>query len=156
MKLTLEEYQSLSSPTISHKAYDEIISRIDDRFDYIIRYIGKVDWWDYINGHGEKNGYFEPEFYHDETGSYDNLYIELDGKFTLPPPYDCPEIPIRWLWEDFEEEFKTVVEAEKAHILKKKEDGKNKRAILKVRKAEMKEIISKKLTKEEMKFIKFK
>ena len=34
-------------------------------------------------------------------------FIQISGMFSLKSPYDiCPEIPTKWLWEDYEEAYK--------------------------------------------------
>ena len=62
----------------------------------------------------------------------------------------------QWTLEDFEAEFASEVEAYKKRELEDKAKAKQKREALKLKKAEMKKIIQGKLTKEELKFIKFK
>ena len=106
--------------------------------------IGKLRWYDYNDGH------FEPSDYK----ITDVIYFE--GEYTIPEPYADSGIPIRWLWEDFEVEFKHEVEKYKLQKIKDKETNKKCRETIKVKKAEMKVIIQSKLTKEELKFIKFK
>jgi len=153
-KLTLEEYQSLYSDKITKGEYDRIIDKIDKRFLYIMETIcTRLNWYDYDNGWKETNGHFEPNKYHANR----NSYINFDGEYTLPPPYNtCPDIPIKWLWEDFEENFKKEVSDFKTQKEHEKIKLKNQRIELKAKKVAMKRLIQSKLSKEELKFIKFK
>lgn len=153
-KLSKEEYYKLWDDSISKREYDSILVKIDYRFNYIMKTIcTKLDWYDYDNGWEGRSGHFEPNTYYKDEDSY----IIFDGEYSLPPPYDsCPDIPIRWLWEDFEEEFKREAEEEKKKILDKKNKAKAARLDFKLKKESMREIIKNKLTKEELKFVKFK
>jgi hypothetical protein len=154
MKITKEDYLKLADDSISKREYDTIIGNIDNRFDEIMKFIaiGKIHWYDYSNGdsHAEIDGHFVPNNY----GIRD--YIGFEGDYTIPEPYADSGIPIRWLWEDFEVEFKHEVEKYKSQKIKDKETNKVKRETIKTKKANMKLIIRSKLTKEELKFIKFK
>lgn len=154
MKLTKEEYFSLWSDDISKKQYDIIISKINDRFYYIMKTICiELNWWDFDNGWEEGSGFFEPCDYYKNS----NTYITFRGNYRLPQPYSsCPNIPIRWLWEDFEESFKKEVEEYKIKKEQDKIKAKEKRELAKINKENMRGIISSKLTKEELKYIKFK
>jgi hypothetical protein len=153
-KITKEEFLSLKSDTITRKDYNRILSKIDDRFNYIMREVlcKSISWWDYNNGDSkaEIDGFFEPDDY-DEDSS-----IELAGEWSIPEPYHHTDFPIRWLWEDFEEEFKRDVLDYKVEKEMKKVQARVRREALKDRKEKMKEIISNKLTEEELKFITFK
>lgn len=153
-KLTKSEYLSLWGEKISKKEYDQILVKINERFQYIMKTIcTKLSWWDYDNGWEETSVYFQPNKYHADEDSY----INFDGEYTMPSSYNsCPDIPIKWLWTDFEEEFKKEVEDEKVRRVQEKEKLKEKRADAKIKKHTIKEIILSKLTKEELKFIKFK
>jgi hypothetical protein len=105
-QLTEEEFLKLYDDSISHKEHKDIISKISDRINFMLREVMAtyVSWWDFSNGNEDIDGYFEPEIY----GPADN--IELSGTFDIPKPYNYTDFPIRWLWEDFEEEFKSDVE----------------------------------------------
>lgn len=151
-KITIEDFEKVKSDNITRKEYKDIISKIDDRFNYIIRNVmsKRTSWWDYLNGRGETDGYFDPECYEK------NYNISLDGDFNIPEPYNYTDFPIRWLWEDFEEEFKSDVENFKKKQELKKQKAKETREKLKVKKVEMKSLIQSKLTKEELTFITFK
>jgi hypothetical protein len=150
MKITEAEFNKLYDANVSKREYDEIVSRIDERFYEIMATIcpslKRTGWVDYGNCNydaDDSGGWFDPDYYKEE--------IEVGGQFTLPEPYNCGcSFPTRWLWEDnFKSEFDAEVEACKQEKEKKKET-------LKSKKAEMRKVIEAKLTKEELKFIKFK
>ena len=148
-KITKEQFFKLKDQNITRSEYNDILSSIDDRFDHIIRkHSIQFFWWGYDDS--DSGGSFNPDGY-DE-----NSKIEFCGSFNFPDPYYSNQIPIRWLWEDYEEEFEnTIAEFERKKKLKS-EKAKENRQQLKIKKAEMKKIISEKLTKEELKYIKFK
>lgn len=151
-QLTKEEFLKLYDDSISHKEHKDIISKISDRINYMLREVmaTNVDWWDFNNGNSYVDGYFNPEIY----GPADN--IEISGEFDIPDPYKYnANFPIRWLWEDFEEEFKSDVEKFKEEKEFEKERRKERNKNQKIEKAKMKEIILAKLTKEELNFIIF-
>jgi hypothetical protein len=154
MKITKEEYLSLYDENITKKAYDAILDKINKRFYEIVKHISiKFVWFDYDNEGGKDgpSGYFEPDRYKE------NDYINFVGEYSLIKPYDyCDGIPIRWLWEDYEEEFNSEVLKFKDSELKKREQEKQKREEQKNKKLQMREIIKSKLTKEELRFIEFK
>lgn len=166
MKITQEQFNRIYSKNITKKEYDDIITQINERFNEICNKIllkNPGRWFDYSNcGYGSEysNGYFDPEEYKMEI-SIGGEYAKLPEPFYSYPYEDkdsCLEncFPTRWLWEDFEEEFKTQVDKYKLEILKEKESTKNKRQELKNKKSEFKKIIRSKLTKEELKYICFK
>lgn len=165
MKITKEQFNRIYSKNVSKRDFDNIISKIDERFAEICGLIllkNPKRWFDYANctyDSENSNGYFDPEEY--------KLEIPIGGEYAnLPEPFQsypdedrdsCLEncFPTRWLWEDFEEEFKTRVDKYKLKILKDKEVAKNKRQELKNRKLEAKGAIRSKLSKEELKYVKF-
>lgn len=109
MKLTQKELQELYSK--KQKA-DKSEAKINERFDYIVKTMGKIlgwkiNWYDYSNERGEDSpGYFDPVRYKDE--------IEFLGDIKRNYEYDDFEyngageffFPTRWLHEDFEDELK--------------------------------------------------
>lgn len=155
-KLKKTEYDSLFSPDITIKEYNAIKEKICARLDYIVKKICRMNhnfWYDYDNGYGEKDGYFDEEQY--------KKYIRLEGDISLPEPFNDLVIPTAWLWEDFEEKFEKEVEQYKKEIELAKEKKKNRREQLKIRKQQLKEKIKKlvddeMLTKDEAKLIKIK
>lgn len=146
-KITKAEFDSLYDDNISKKKYDAIIAKIDTRFYEIVSFMAPR-----VNEGEDSGGYFEPEDYKEE--------IAVGGSWAeLPPPYDYESdnsFPTRWLWEDFEEEFKREVAKAKQKEVSEKLNAKQKRDDLKARKATMRPIIEAKLTKEELKYITFK
>ncbi len=152
-KLTKETYNSLWDDNITKAKYNAIINIIDSRFDYIMKTIcTKLDWYDYDNGWEETDGHFTVNSYHKNPESQ----IHFDGQYTIPTPYEYCEIPIKWLWEDFEEEFRKDVENYKTQKANKRLQDKVAREDRKQKKLNMKEQIRAKLSKEELKYIKFK
>ena len=161
MKITKEEFDSLFSDDISKKKYDDIIHRIGKRVDEVWRNIlklqgKKLDWYDYDNGGGRDNngdpiyGNFYPEMYK-ETITFTGEWSGGD--------YDLPYndyIPTNFLWEDYEEKVLKDIKSYKENKERKKIENTAKRLELKERRKVMIESIKSKLTKEELRFIKFK
>ena len=154
MKITKKEFNSLYSDDITKKEYDNIIVKIDRRFSEIMIALlsnPTKGWFDYGNcsyDSEESGGFFDPKRY--EEG------ISIGGEYSeLPEPF-LDEFPTRWLWEDFQVEFtKEVTEHRKVLRLartKRKESSEK----LKLKKAKFRKSIEKKLTKEELKAIRFK
>ena len=158
MKITELEFKLLYDENITKKRYEEIILKINNRFNYICsKFVIKTSrhqsWFDYGNTcqthqDFETDGYFDPNDYLE--------WIEIGGKYIKPSPgYDLG-VPTKWLWEDFEDELKQVM------IKHRKEEQKVKRQQEKRRKERGKERITleqsirKKLTLEELKIIRFK
>lgn len=159
VKLTKEIFDKLFDPDIKKSEYDEIIGLCEERFWDIwtkaAKALGvKIDWYDFHNEAGEYSpGYFDPYEYDVEigvTGKWSGQYEDEDLLSWFPTKY---------LWQDDEkviEELLKEKERLQAKKFQKKSDAKAKREALKIKKAEMKKIIESKLTKEELKFIKFK
>jgi len=152
MKLTRKEVESLISDTITKQKYDRVSGKINRRFSEIMISLNPhSDWFDYGNCNydsEESGGYFDPIEYEEE--------IIIGGHSAeLPRPY-LDVIPTRWLWEDFESEYKKTI----ADYNKKIKANKIKRATvakkLKIKKAVLKKSITAKLTAAELKIIKFK
>lgn len=142
MKITKEEFESLSSNDITKIQYDLIILKITKRVEYIIRHISTTFyWWAFGNADYYAEG--DPGFF--DVKDYKE-YITVIGEFELKPPYNtCPEIPTRWLWEDFEQEFQREFD----NYNKEEEERKIKLNTLE-------QSIRSKLTEEELKAISFK
>ena len=156
MKITKREFDSLYSDDITKKEYDRIIDKIDSRFSEIVLTLKpdlrKKGWYDYGNcsyDSEESGGYFDTQWYKDE--------IEIGGEYAyLPDPYG-EYIPTRWLWEDgFEVEFSKEVAGHKKALELKKKKAKETAQKRKLEKVKLRKSIEKKLTKEELKIIKFK
>ena len=164
MKLTKEEVESIYDENVTKKTYDEIIKKIAARLDDIIRMIfptmkNRGNWYDYANCSYDGEG----PTGHFDTGSY-REHIYLGGEFRFPPPYTevgigIGYIPTRWLWtndEDIKKEFTKETEVYTKEVEKKKVYNKAKRIETVKKNLQLKESIRSKLTKEELKFIKFK
>ena len=157
MKITKKEFDSLYTDTITKKEDDTIISKIDKRFADIIYHIipslktANRGWFDYGNcsyDSEKSGGYFDPQRHKE--------WIDVGGEYiTLPEPFDY-QIPTRWLWEDFEDDFKAQVEAykkaEEAEKLKAQTTAKKR----KEKNEKLREAIKNKLTDEELKIVSFK
>ena len=89
--------------------------------------------------------------------SLSTINAKLKSMIAAPYPpegYDF-SFPTRWLWEDFEEELKTETEKAIGQIEKAKEKAKEKRLQKKASTKALQESVRQKLTKEELKIIKF-
>jgi len=173
MKITKAEFDKLYSPDITKREYDEIVDRIDNRFFEIVKIMiprmNRKGWLDYGNcdyDSEDSNGKFDLYDYKTE--------IPVGGNYSiLPKPYEYGSgepngwmensFPTRWLWEDFEPEFRQAVAKEKREELRAKELAKQKKELSKLKqvefnknKAEMRKSITSKLTPEELKYISFK
>jgi hypothetical protein len=155
MKITKEEFEALFSDSITKKQYDGIIRKINDRFDEIckkfFRHKGTDYWFDYDTvsyDDRDAEGYFDPESYKE--------YIGVIGENINPPPGYDRVFPTRWLWEDFEEEMKQVIEDSEKQLKTKKEEKKRQAELRKQRIKVLKASIKTKLTPEELKIVKFK
>lgn len=149
-KITKEEFDNLYSDTISKKDYDYIDAKIDMRFAEIISGIRTNNgWFDYSNEGGKygPGGTFDKEDYKEN--------IRFTGEAKVPFPYS-DDIPTRWLWEDFEEEFRREVEKDKEREQDKKEKTKIQRQARKQKLLELQESIKNKLTKDELRAVSFK
>jgi hypothetical protein len=153
--ITKKDFESLYNPKITCQRYDEIISKINDRFYEIVNVmlpnINKKGWIDYGNcGYGEDghDGDFDIVEYKTE--------ITVGGDYaSLPEPYGCDNsFPTRWLWEaDFKKEFDREVSKHKSVVEQKKLTLKQKRDALKEKKSKIWESVKQKLSSEEIKYI---
>lgn len=156
MKITKAEFDEVYNPDVTKRRYDEIIGKIDNRFNQIAEHIVKKSptcgWFDYDNCEYDvegPTGYFDPKKHKTDIG--------VGGEYvSMPPPYDDMSFPTRWLWEDYEQEFESNVQNVKKEEAAKKLREKQARDASKIRKEEMKKAITSKLTKEELKYIYFK
>ena len=154
MKVPKADFDRLTSDSITKKEYDKLVESIHSRVNEIVEFMCKghrLEWYDFSNEGGKDGnpGWFDPVWYKTE--------IELAGSFTFPPPYDSPPcFPTRWIYEDFEDEFKKTVEGNAEAVKKQKAEERNKREAKKAKRDEMISIIKSKLSKEELKFITFK
>lgn len=160
MKITKEQFDKLQSENISKKEYDEIIRLIDDRFGEVVSLVNKnLVWFVYGNydyNSADDEGWFDPKGFSE--------HISIGGEGNFPEPFCYSDqgfgfIYTRWLWTDDDvilKEYAAEVAEAKREREAAKSLAKQKREELKARKAAMKEIIKSKLTKEELKYIKFK
>jgi len=132
------------------KEANELIERIEDRCNYIVRTFidiwGKwneeIDWWDFSNECGKDgpSGYFNEVKYKFKVGFTGEF--EFDGDRTFPT---------KWIWEDFEEEQIKEAADWKIKIQKDKEEAKAKRIADEANRKALIKSALKKLTTEECK-----
>jgi len=148
---------------ISKKRYKEIEVIVNEKAQavwYEICHIcgRKIVWWGFSNdvelgnGNGSTGGTFDPEIYYDE--------IEMIGHYTNSKKYyDLYDygFPTRFLWEEnWQNEVVENCEKYKTKQEEKKAKEKIKRKENKILKSEIQAKIKSKLTKDELKYIKFK
>ena len=154
-KITKKEFDSLYNPKTTVQKYNEVLSKIEERFSEIVLTIipgiSKKGWYDFGNcgyeGDGHK-GNFDLDEYKKE--------ITVGGDYaSLPEPYDCDNsFPTRWLWEeDFKKEFDREVSKHQLFVEQKKLTSKQKRDALKEKKSKIWESVKQKLSAEEIKYI---
>jgi hypothetical protein len=153
MKITKEEFDKLYSDDITKKEYNGTINKINDRFLEIITTLVPdiKGWFDYGNCSYDSDisdGRFDINAYKE------TIYLGGEG-YELPEPF-IDYIPTKWLWEDFKSEFKKEVADYKEKIKIQKERAKKTAQARKEKRKILKVSIRKKLTKEELKVIKFK
>jgi hypothetical protein len=146
MKINKSEFDELGVYNLTVVRQKEILKRIDQAFyDTIVSMSIDVSWVDYDNGYDESDGHFDVECYSEE--------VRYDGDIKLKPEFenDFGSFPTRWLWEDTTKEFADIKKSYEDRIEK---DVKKKGEMLQKRK-EVMESIKGKLSKEELKYIKF-
>ena len=162
--ITKELVDKLSDPDISKREYDNIIGIIEERvfdiWETLLRISKrKCEWYAFGNdvelerGNGSTGGEFDPIEYKEwieMTGEYDreyNGYYDYDDGF-----------PTRFLWTDGDIWQKEVLKNIEDGITKanlKKDNDNKKREEKKIKQKQMEEVIRNKLTKGELKYIKF-
>ncbi len=151
-------FLELYDEDISKKRYSNIISIVEERITYIIYKIhGKsMRWYIFPNGsHDVENcgGNFEPD---EESKEW--IELSTYGHKKIFEHYS-EGFPTKWLWTE-NKEIVSQLEKEKNNLKIEKEikikKNKEKTLDLKQKKSKFKEIISSKLTEEELKYIKFK
>lgn len=120
-KLDKVTVQRILAGECSLAEFNALKSPIEDRLNYVVRKIVELsnltlDWWDFNNlGEGkEDNGFFDPEAYSASVGivrecfgsSYKNMCFEK---------YET-QIPVQFLWMDFEDQVAKEFEDFKNHI----------------------------------------
>lgn len=155
--ITQEQFDKLDREDITKKEYDGVISLISSRVGEVWRGIlkqqnRKLSWYDFDNGHDGVGGHFDPNSYGEQitlTGEWKG-WLDDDNPFV-------DSFPTRFLWEEnFLEEVKKDTEKYKKEEKDKKAKAKLKREETKKCKTEMRKQIEAKLTKDQLKYIKFK
>ena len=144
------------------KNADEYRHQINERLDEVFVkgilafFKSNHVWYDYDNGSGEIDGYFDPVEYVNYigiVGEYDNRWeMEIIDKFgdeiNLGDGF-----PTRWLEEDFQEELEQGRRRFLEQELAKKEKSASYSSSRKERRLALCKQVKEKLTKEEIKFI---
>ncbi len=116
-KITKEEFDLYCSEELPVKQHRALGVKIDERFVSIVKSMStQFSWVDYANEGGDEDspGHFSIQRYKDA--------IPFNGGIKIPEPYHSNRyIPTRWLWEDFQEEFKGIVEVH-AKIAQEREE----------------------------------
>lgn len=134
--------------------------KLSDRMNYIVKTIfrtcgGKLEWWDWKNDDPNyRSEIVQPdinEFYgfikYYSVGSLKNdMIIAKDGQEMIIRD----EVPIRWLWEDFEEELTNGLAEKKRREELRKEHGEQKALEKKEKNKELRKQAMSKLSPEEM------
>jgi hypothetical protein len=117
MIITKEQFDYLSSDTITKKQYDVLIEQIEKRCDEIIRKIISEEHknehycWDFDNRAWDDGGNFICDGYFDEKEYFNEvrIYIDSNIKNIIAEPFslnNCLSFPTRWIWiENFYDEF---------------------------------------------------
>lgn len=152
--LSEEEYNRFCSDDITVKEQKYIFTKITARSDYIVRCCYKfsaVTWWSFDENCLNRIG----DFFGALTGEDGVDYVKLQGNFNeneyLPYPHGC--FPLKWLWQDFEEDLQKLLVDEKERIEQEKIQKKTKRIEKKKKEKEMLKSILDKLSAEECKFL---
>ena len=154
--ISREDYETLSSETVTKKNYDRIVAQIDERVDYgfnmaMLILDRRVGWYAYGNApEGEdETGHFDPDEYEVDIDFIGDIRGQTHGLYEYA-------IPTRWLFEDFEEALKAEIESVKQKKADKKAQDKQIKADRKARRKSVIASIHAKLTADELSFINFK
>lgn len=162
--ITEKDFNSLYDETISHKDYHKIINEIEDRVSDILNdlYENKhidLEWYCFSNGNEDEEscpGNFDPQIYKDKIELIGDINIE-EYVSNLSGSSHTRSIPTRWLWEEgYLEECKNAQISFNKKKAALKILQKSKREELKTKKQIAIDSIKLKLTKDELKFVKFK
>lgn len=160
-KLDKVEVQRIIAGECSLAEFNAFQKQIEDRMNYVVRKIVELsnlslEWWDFDNlGEGEDDrGHFDIEAYSKSVGitgertgsSYKNMCFEKYEK----------QIPVQFLWIDFEEQVAKEFEDFKNHIDVHAIHAANKAVEAKQAFDCMVASIKTKLTPEELAYIEFK
>lgn len=146
--ITKAEYDALFSSDTKQGDVKNLIGKVENRIHFVISNICKdFEWWDWIRG---------GDFFSSVEEGDD--FISLDGDYGLPEHLSnvCNWFDVEWLFKPCLDEIRQNEEKFQLKKILAKEKAKKKRAELKTKKMQMQEVIKAKLTKEELKFIKFK
>jgi hypothetical protein len=154
-----DRVDKLKDPNISKREYDLIIGDIGRRVDYIWTTLLKISarnygWFYFQNGCDDDGGTFNPHI--------DEEFIELIGEYSGNDKINgifSDGFPTRFLWtnnEDWKKEVLDHISNNKLNLENEKIKNKEKRETTKIKRKQLIESIKSKLTKEELKVIKFK
>lgn len=146
--ITKAEYDALFSSDTKQGEVKNLIGKIENRIHFVISNICKdFEWWDWVR---------EGDFFSSVGEGED--FISLDGDYVLPEHLSNVYnwFDVEWLFKPCLDEIRQNEEKFQLEKIRAKEKAKKKRAELKNKKMQMQEVIKAKLTKEELKFIKFK
>lgn len=160
-KLDKVTVQRVLAGEFTMKEFDAIKPQLEDRMNYVVRKIVELsnlnlEWWDFDNlGEGQEDrGFFDPLAYDEFVGivrectgnSYKNICFEK---------YE-DQIPVRFLWMDFEEQVAKEFEDFKTNIDVNFINAANKAVEHKQKLDAIIASVKSKLTPEEMAYIQFK
>lgn len=156
--------QSMISGKISLSEFKNIKKSIDDRLNYFMWRAAeianvKLSWWDYDNGDSESetDGYFDPEVYIKKI-KINGDYEKTSDNDILFEDYFFEGLPLEILFTDFEEKVRNDLKAIHESLEAKKKAEKESKIIKDKKNNDFKnmvESIRSKLTKEELKIVKF-
>lgn len=154
--LSEEEYKQFCSDDITVKEQKLFFSKILARSNYIMHclynYTHPNDSWWFI---GSMRLNLIGDFFESLVTKDDIAYISIQGYFNkneyYPYPHGC--FPLKWLWQDFEEDLQKLLANEKDRLEQEKIQKKTKRIEKKKKEKEMLKSILDKLTAEECKFL---
>lgn len=152
--LSEEEYERFYSDDITVKEQKYIFTKITARSNYIVRCCYKFPdytWWSFDENDLDRI----EDFFYALTRENNVDCVKLQGNFNeneyYPYPHGC--FPLKWLWQDFEEDLQKLLANEKDRLEKEKIQKKAKRIEKKKKEKEMLKSILDKLTAEECKFL---
>jgi hypothetical protein len=168
MKKTLLQATDVRNLIKTYDLYETLHKPVSERMNYILNFCvnlvgGEVKWWDWLNdGEGEDRAPGHFMYSYDRCDSHiliitgvwtegaKMIFLDKEGsEWTL----ERGEFPTRWLWEDFETEYKNGLKAyqekENSEVelskRRRKEKDKEKKALI--------ASAATKLTKEERKAV---
>jgi hypothetical protein len=164
--------ESANKMIIAYSIYQGYEKLIHDRVDYVINEIARifgdeVDWWDWQNGGGEIQGHFTPDIIKENCIKLDGrrkrvlkewvaFIKDKNGKLAWEWDFSYFEFPVRFLYENFEEELRGGIQKYKEHQEKEKEIIQQKKLKKIENKQKLIESAKAKLTKEELSALKVK